>query len=172
MDSIKDVVRQTPEEGRRIYRPEHCGNNHKEEDNSPKTLNDESKIYLRPILEHVSRKITSSSINQFSIDELRRLFKILTYTWALFDEVMIDISLDHLNDINDLIIFTRFLQILIFIRSVWTVLHKTSHIGCLNIHGYIGCLNIHGTHVTAYSSTNYVVLFFVSDLKIVYYNNY
>ena len=32
-------VRQTPEEGRRTYRPTH-GNNNKEEDNSPKTPND------------------------------------------------------------------------------------------------------------------------------------
>ena len=33
-------VRQTPEEGRRIYRPKRCGNNNKDEDNSPKTPND------------------------------------------------------------------------------------------------------------------------------------
>ena len=38
---------------------------------------------------------------------------------------------------------------------------------------YIGYLNIHGTHVTAHNSTNNnIVFFFVSDLKIVYYNNY
>ena len=37
----------------------------------------------------------------------------------------------------------------------------------------IGCLNIHGTHVTANNSTNNILLFFfISDLKIVYYNNY
>ena len=43
------------------------------------------------------------------------------------------------------------------------------YIGCLNIHGYIGCLNIHGIHVTAHNSTtNNVVFFFVSDLKIAY----
>ena len=29
-------VRQTPEEGRRTYRPKRCGNNNKDEDNSPK----------------------------------------------------------------------------------------------------------------------------------------
>ena len=29
-------VRQTPEEGRRTYRPKHCGNNNKDEDNSLK----------------------------------------------------------------------------------------------------------------------------------------
>ena len=33
-------VRQTPEEGRRTYRPKRCGNNNKDEDNSPKILND------------------------------------------------------------------------------------------------------------------------------------
>ena len=45
----------------------------------------------------------------------------------------------------------------------------------LKIHFYIvQCsLNIHGTHVTANNSTNNnVVFFFVSDLQIVYYNNY
>ena len=34
-------------------------------------------------------------------------------------------------------------------------------------------LNIHEIHMTAYNSTtNNVVFFFASDLKIVYYNNY
>ena len=33
-------VRQTPEEGRRTYQLKRCGNNNKDEDNSPKTLND------------------------------------------------------------------------------------------------------------------------------------
>ena len=32
--------RQTPKEGRRTYRPKRCGKNNKDEDNSPKTLND------------------------------------------------------------------------------------------------------------------------------------
>ncbi len=36
-------VRQTPEEGRRTYRPKCCGNNNKDEDNSPKTLNDKNQ---------------------------------------------------------------------------------------------------------------------------------
>ena len=38
-------VRQTPEEGRRTYRPKRCGNNNKDEDNSPKTLNDKNKYF-------------------------------------------------------------------------------------------------------------------------------
>ena len=37
----------------------------------------------------------------------------------------------------------------------------------------IGYINIHGTHVTANNSTTYNVLFlYISDLKIVCYNNY
>ena len=36
-------VRQTPEEGQRIYRPKHCGNINKDEDNSLKTLNDKNQ---------------------------------------------------------------------------------------------------------------------------------
>ncbi len=37
-------VRETPEEGRRTYRPKRCGNeNNKDEDNSPKTLNDKNQ---------------------------------------------------------------------------------------------------------------------------------
>ncbi len=42
-------VRQTPDEGRRTYRPKRCGNNNKDEDNSPKTLNDKkiNKLRLR-----------------------------------------------------------------------------------------------------------------------------
>ena len=35
-------VRQTTEEGRRIYRPKCCGNNNKDKGNSTKTLNDKS----------------------------------------------------------------------------------------------------------------------------------
>ena len=38
---------------------------------------------------------------------------------------------------------------------------------------YTGCVTIQGTHVTANnSSNNKIVFFFVSDLKIVYNNNY
>ena len=39
-------VRQTPEEGRMTYRPKRCGNNNKDEDNSPKTLNDKNQQAL------------------------------------------------------------------------------------------------------------------------------
>ena len=37
-------VRQTLEEGRRTYRPKRFGNNYKDEDNSPKTFNDDNYI--------------------------------------------------------------------------------------------------------------------------------
>ena len=36
-------VQQTPEKGRRTYRLKHCGNNNKDEDNSPKILNDKNQ---------------------------------------------------------------------------------------------------------------------------------
>ena len=36
-------VRQTPKEDRRTYRPKRCGNNNKDEDNSPKILNDKNQ---------------------------------------------------------------------------------------------------------------------------------
>ena len=36
-------VRQTPEEGRRTYRPKRRRNNNKDEGNSPKTLNDKKQ---------------------------------------------------------------------------------------------------------------------------------
>ena len=38
-------VRQTPEEGRGTYRPKRCGNNNKDKDNSPKTLNGKNKQF-------------------------------------------------------------------------------------------------------------------------------
>ena len=47
-------VQQTPEEGRRTYRPKRGGNNNKDEDNSPKTINDKNKFtlfYIRNIYE-------------------------------------------------------------------------------------------------------------------------
>ena len=40
-------VQQTPEEGWRTYRPKRCGNDNKDEDNSPKTLNDKKLKYLK-----------------------------------------------------------------------------------------------------------------------------
>ena len=39
-------VRQTPEEGRRTFRPKRCGNKNKDEDSSPKTLNDKNQTVL------------------------------------------------------------------------------------------------------------------------------
>ena len=42
---VSSQVQQTPEEGRRIYWLKCCGNNNKDEDNSPKTLNDK-KLHI------------------------------------------------------------------------------------------------------------------------------
>ena len=52
-------VRQSPEEGQRTYRPKCCGNNYKDEDNSPKILNDKNKIIyeLRDLEKYFSTDI-------------------------------------------------------------------------------------------------------------------
>ena len=39
-------VRQTPEEGQKTYRPKRCENNNKDEDNSPKILNDKNHMLV------------------------------------------------------------------------------------------------------------------------------
>ena len=41
------LVRQTHEEGRRTYQLKRCGNNNKDEDNSPKTFNDVRVQHVR-----------------------------------------------------------------------------------------------------------------------------
>ena len=41
---VGSQVWQTPEEGRSTYRPKRCGNNNKDEEKSPKTLNEKSKV--------------------------------------------------------------------------------------------------------------------------------
>ena len=44
--TVGSRVRQTSEEGRRTYWPKRCGNNNKDEDNSPKTLNDKKNFII------------------------------------------------------------------------------------------------------------------------------
>ena len=70
--SSKFRVLQTPEEGRRTYRPKRCGNNNKGEDDSPKNLNDKNdrvqvlnygkktrKTYNNLTLVHTDRLLSS-----------------------------------------------------------------------------------------------------------------
>ena len=51
-------VRQTPEEDQRTYWPKYCGNNNKDEDNSPKTLNDNN-------LKQLFNEVEPFKISQF-----------------------------------------------------------------------------------------------------------
>ena len=51
-------VRQTPEEGRRTYRPKRCGNNNKDEDNSPKNLNDKNVSCILSLVSPTNKHIT------------------------------------------------------------------------------------------------------------------
>ena len=55
-------VRQTPEEGRRTYRPKRCGNNNKYEDNSPKNFNDKNQ----QASSQKFRQLTSNSLQHYS----------------------------------------------------------------------------------------------------------
>ena len=49
---VGSQVQQTPKEGRRTYWPK-CGNNHKDEDNSLKTLNDKNYVLVNLKMGHV-----------------------------------------------------------------------------------------------------------------------
>ena len=44
---VGSQARQTPEEGQRTHEPKCCENNNKDEDNSPKTLNEYSFIEIQ-----------------------------------------------------------------------------------------------------------------------------
>ena len=68
MDSIKGhrskfrvgfQVQQTPEVGWRTYRPNRCGNNNKDKDNSPKTLNDKNHQASSQKFRQLKRTISS-----------------------------------------------------------------------------------------------------------------
>ena len=58
--------RQTPEEDRRTYWTKRCGNNNKDEDNSPKTLNDKNQRASSQKFRQLRKSI--------SIDRLEALF--------------------------------------------------------------------------------------------------
>ena len=56
-------VRLTLEEGRMTYQPKRCGNNNKDEDNSPKTLNDKKKPKL--ILKTKQMRLEEERLNRY-----------------------------------------------------------------------------------------------------------
>ena len=49
---VGSSVQQTPEEGRRTYWLKRCGNTNKDEDNSPKTLNDKNQALSQKFSHH------------------------------------------------------------------------------------------------------------------------
>ena len=53
---VGSQVWQTPEEGWRTYRPKRCGNNNKDEDNNPKTLNKSIKILNKSWKQHLTKQ--------------------------------------------------------------------------------------------------------------------
>ena len=60
------VQQETPEEGRRTYRPRRCGNNNKDEDNSPKTLNDKNPSSFVSEIQIIDIAYYNVTIQQFS----------------------------------------------------------------------------------------------------------
>ena len=67
-------VRQTPEEGRKTYRPKRCENNNKDEDNSPKNLNDK-KIRLFDWLILMTRQsVWDHNMSRTSLFKFLRFF--------------------------------------------------------------------------------------------------
>ena len=67
-------VQQTPEKGWRIYWLKHCENNNKDEDNSPKTLNDK-KISLYSLKQTI---YPHGIFKEFSLLNLRTVTEIQT----------------------------------------------------------------------------------------------
>ena len=73
-------VRQTSEEGRRTYQPKRYGNTNKDEDNSPKTLNDKKssaffyKIYFE---KNIVKNVKTFERYCKSIDQLKYINYIL-----------------------------------------------------------------------------------------------
>ena len=70
-------VQQTPEEGWRTYRPKRCGNNNKDEDNSPKILNDKNhqassqkfRQHLKKARGRIGRNVVEITIKMKTIAE-------------------------------------------------------------------------------------------------------
>ena len=56
-------VRQTPEEGRSIYRLKCCGNNNKDEDNNPKTLHDKNQQASSQKFRQVNKFMITETFN-------------------------------------------------------------------------------------------------------------
>ena len=79
-------VRQTPEKGRSTYRPKRCGNNNKDEDNSPKTLDDKNFYHclffsMRSLLDEVANVlICDKVVSEFELQSRNYFhFQINTY---------------------------------------------------------------------------------------------
>ena len=61
------LVRQTPEIGRRTYRPKRCGNNNNDEDNSPKTFNDKNHQASSHEFRQIKKKLCREALRVSSL---------------------------------------------------------------------------------------------------------
>ena len=75
-------VRQTSEEGRRTYRPKRCGNNNKDEDNSPKNLNDKNQMDLFELLfKMIINYINTMTLKILMLQYLMKYLLFLRWLW-------------------------------------------------------------------------------------------
>ena len=76
-------VWQTPEEGRRTYRPKRCGNNNKDEDISPKTLNNKNRLQYIKIKIPTTTNKTKTNIqpNRIFQDNFYWILWHITHFW-------------------------------------------------------------------------------------------
>ena len=103
-------VRQTPEEGRRTYRPKRCGNNNKDEDNSPKNLNDKNSTLKSYILPWYLTFRFATPFGIMTPPELLRNFRIVLFLeygsksncllLIRVDEHSVSISISHWTPFN------------------------------------------------------------------------
>ena len=91
-------VRQALEKGPRTYRPKRCGNNNKDEDNSPKTLNDKnhqasSQKFRQQIHKeaggHIGRNVVEITIKMKTIVRKPLMIKILTFYFDSFNIIVV-----------------------------------------------------------------------------------
>ena len=86
-------VRQTPEEGWRTYQPKRCGNNNKDKDNSPKTLNDKNQASSQKFRQQITllNRLTVFRKNNFLYNDYYPTHDSISCTWYYF-LVIIDLS--------------------------------------------------------------------------------
>ena len=94
-------VRQTPEEGRRTYRPKRWANNNKDEDNSPKNLNDKNQQASSQKFRHLKVTFLENRITCLITKFQKKEGNLWTYTYPNNAKEQIDYRLTNKKWINN-----------------------------------------------------------------------